>query len=401
MYDLLLKGGEVVSPAQSIHQFLDVAIKDGKIASLKEGIPESQAQKVVDVADRIVTPGLVDLHTHVYWGGTPLGIKPDQVSAATGVTTFVDVGSAGAGSFVGFKEHVIDRSKARIYACLHISYLGLHGAVYDPVNFVIVGESYDLRYTMVAPAVQVARAYPDLIKGIKVRLSMETSGDQGLNPLRLALQAAEALDKPVMVHIGPPPPSRREVLSLLRKGDILTHCYHGAPNSPLDSQGRIMPEMVEARERGVIMDVAHGGSSFSWKVAQKMLEQGFLPDVISSDTHLGPTVKTDSEWTGLPPQNQPATMSKMLSLGMSLDDVIQASTYNPAKVIGCEETLGSLREGDVSDVAVFELEEGKFEFEDFFDGKSVGNKRLAPVLTVLGGEIMRSYVGETSENHTR
>lgn len=394
MYDLLLKGGAVVDPAQGTHCVLDLAIRDGKIASLEQEIPEGEAKQVVDVTDKIVTPGLVDLHTHVYWGGTALGIKADLVGPETGVTTFVDVGSAGAGNFVGFKEHVIDRSKVRIFAFLHISYLGLHGAVYDPANFVIVGESFDLRYAMLGPAIEVAQAFPDLIKGIKVRTSVESSGDQGVKPLLLALQAAEALGKPVMVHIGPPPPSRREVLSLLREGDILSHAFRGEPNSPLDRKGRILPEMVEARERGVIMDLGHGGSSFSWNVAEKMLDQGFLPDVISSDIHIGLRVKTGG-WPGMPPRDQPTTMSKMLSLGMSLDDVIRASTFTPAKVIGCEDELGSLRQGSVADVTVLEVEEGRFEFNDFYSGTTVGNKKLTPLATILGGEILRNKISSS------
>jgi dihydroorotase len=391
MYDLLLKGGTVVDPAQGIHRVLDVAIEAGKIARLKEGIPEDEAQEVVDVTDKIVTPGLIDLHTHAYWGGTALGIKADLVGRETGVTTFVDAGSAGAGNFVGFKEHVIDRSKVRILAFLHISYLGLLGAVYDPANFVIVGESFDLRYAMLRPAIEVAEAFPDLIKGIKVRTSVESSGDQGVKPLRLARQAAEALGKPVMVHVGPPPPSRREVLSLLREGDILSHAFRGEPNSPLDRHGRILPEMLEARERGVIMDLGHGGSSFSWNVADKMLEQGFLPDVISSDIHIGLRVKTGG-WPGMPPRDQPTTMSKMLSLGMNLDDVIRASTVTPASVIGCADELGSLRRGSVADVTVLELEEGQFEFNDVYSGVTVGSKKLTPLATIVEGEVLSNKV---------
>ena len=386
MYDLLLKDGEVIDPAQDIHRVMDVAIGDGKVISLREEIPESGAEKVINVADKVVTPGLVDLHTHVYWGGTMVGVKADEVSRESGVTTFVDAGSAGAGNFVGFKEHIIDRSRARIFAFLNISYPGLVAAIYDPVNFVIVGETFDIRCAMVGPAVEVGRAYPDLVRGIKVRASLESSGDQGLKPVLIALQAGEALGKPIMVHINVPPPTRREMLSLLREGDILTHAFRGEPNSPLDGRGRVLPEMVEARERGVIMDLGHGGGSFSWQVAKKMLEQDFPPDVISSDIHLSHKVHTS--WPGMPVFNQPTTMSKMLSLGMSLDDIIRASTYTPAKVIGCEDELGSLREGSVADVAVFEVEEGRFEFSDWFNGKTVGGKKLTPFLTILGGEIL-------------
>ncbi|MGQ9600649.1 MAG: amidohydrolase/deacetylase family metallohydrolase [Anaerolineae bacterium] len=393
MYDLILKGGTVVDPAQKLHKALDVAIAGGKIACLDGGLDPSLARQVIDVTGQIVTPGLVDLHTHVYWGGTPLGMNADLVGPATGVTTFVDVGSAGAGNFQGFKEHVIDRSHVRIAAFLHISHLGLLGAIFDPINLAVVGESFDLRYLLVGPAVMLGRAYPDVIRGIKVRTSLEASGDRGVIPLHLALQAAEELGVPVMVHIGPPPPTRREVLSLLRTGDILTHVFRGDPNGPLDRHGRVLPEMRDARQRGVLMDLGHGGSSFSWNMARQMLDQGFLPDIISSDAHHGLEIKTGRD-PGLPPRTLPGVMSKMLSLGMSLDEVIRASTITPARAIGLQEEIGSLREGTAADVAVFDLEEGEFQFEDMYSGKTVGRLRLTPRLTLVRGEILSKAPGD-------
>lgn len=387
MYDLVLKGGTVVDPGQGIHQVLDVAIRAGTIDALRPGIPTDQAHRSLDVSGNLVTPGLVDLHSHVYWGGTGLGVLPDRVASETGVTTFVDAGSAGAGNFLGFKEHVIERSRARIYAFLHIAYPGLTAAVYAPESFAIVGETFDLRHAILIPAIEAGRAFPDLIRGIKVRLSVESSGSQGLKPLRLALQAAEALGVPVMVHVGPPPPSTPEVLGLLRRGDILTHLYRGEPNCLLDREGGVRPELEEARARGVIMDVGHGGGSFAWSVADRALQQGFLPDVLSSDIHRGLKVKT-TRWSGMPAQNQPATLSKFLSLGLSLDDVILASTLNPARAIGLDDQVGSLREGSNADIAVFQVEEGEFEFSDSFDGKMTGSKRLRPLLTLIGGEVL-------------
>lgn len=387
MYDLVLKGGKVVDPAQEMHKVLDVAIKGGAIAALRPDIPADQAHQTLNLTGKVVTPGIVDLHTHVYWGGTGLGVLPDRVASESGVTTFVDVGSAGASNFLGFKEHVIERSRSRIYAFLHIAHQGLTATVYAPESFAIVGETFDLRHAMLLPAIEMGRAFPDLIRGIKVRLSIESSGDQGLKPLRLALQAAEALGVPVMVHVGSPPPSTPEVLGLLRKGDILTHFYRGEPNCMLDREGVIRPEMVEARARGVIMDVGHGRGSFAWTVAEKAMQQGFLPDVISSDLHRGLGPKT-TVWSGMPAQTQPTTMSKFLSLGLSLDDVIRASTVNPARVIGYDEEIGSLRVGRAADIAVFELEEGEFVFFDYFSGETVGDKRLQPISTFIDGELL-------------
>jgi len=201
MYDLILKDGTVVDPAQDIHGKRDVAFKEGRIACIAETIPEHQARRTIDVGGKLLTPGLIDFHAHVDWGGTPLGIKPDLVGAGTGVTTFVDAGSAGAGNFIGFKEHIIDRSQTRIYAFLHISYLGLHGAVYDPENFVILGEMFEPRYGMIQPAIDMGRAFADHIVGIKVRCSIECSGNYGIQALRLAIQAAENLGKPVMTPL--------------------------------------------------------------------------------------------------------------------------------------------------------------------------------------------------------
>ena len=315
-------------------------------------------------------------------------MQPDMVSRESGITTFVDAGSAGASNFLGFKEYVIDQSRARIFSFLNIAYTGTGGAMYDPANYVIVGETEDIRHAMVGRAIEYGEAFPSIIKGIKVRVSLEASGSQGLTPLLLALQAAEALEKPVMVHICVAPPTRQQVLSVLRKGDILTHAFRESPNSPLDAKGKVIPEMLEARERGVVIDLGHGGGSFSWDVCKELLEQGYPPDVISSDIHLDGKVRTS--WPGSPAFNQPTTMSKLLSLGISLEDVILRSTYNPAKAIGEEDELGSLQVGSVADIAVFQLEEGQFEFEDPFCGTRVGNKRLKPVLTIVRGEVMEN-----------
>jgi len=383
-FDLLLAGGTVIDPGLGLQRKLDVGVTEGRIAALEPELPRTATQ-VVELDEELVTPGLIDLHTHVYWGATPVGVTPDRVSRAHAVTTLVDAGSAGAGNILGFKEHVVKRAKARIFAFLNISFPGIVGAIYDPHNFVVVGENEDVRYDMVAPAIEACLAFPRLIKGVKVRTSLEASGKQSLEPLLLALEVGEAVGKPVMVHIGTPPPTRKQVLRLLRKGDVLTHAFRGYPNAPIDRRGNIMPEMWEARERGVIIDLGHGGGSFSWRVAEQMLDQGFLPDVISSDIHL--PLQFHKDWPGMPEFDLPTTMSKMLSLGMELLDVIRATTYTPAQVIGEADTLGTLRPGSVADISVLQQEEGKFTFKDWFDGEMVGTKRLVPRFVVLGGKL--------------
>lgn len=374
-YDLLLAGGTVIDPSQNIHAPSDVALAGGRIAAVAPAIPPKNATRVVDVAGKLVVPGLIDLHAHVYWGGTSLGVDPDDLSARAGVTTFVDAGSAGAGNFAGFRRHLIERSRVRIRAFLNISFAG----IFAFSRQVMVGESVDLRLLNVAEAVRVAREHPDLVLGIKVRLGLIAGEGRGIAPLHLALQAAEALGQPLMVHTDLPPPTRREVLPLLRPGDILTHAFRPFPNGPLagaGSAGQVLPELWAARERGVVIDLGHGMGSFSFESARTCLAQGFLPDVISSDVH---ALCIDG-----PAYDLPTTMSKLLNLGMSLDQVIAASTAAPARAIGRPD-LGTLREGAVADVTVLDAQVGEFPFVDVLGQVMTGTHRLVPALTVVGG----------------
>jgi len=375
VFDLVIKGGEVIDPSQNIHEKMDVGIAQGKIASLRKNIRSEEAREVREVAGKIVVPSLVDLHTHVYWGDTSLGVDADELGMRSGVTTFVDAGSTGAGNFLGFQKHVIELSTVRILAFLNISYPGIFCF---SQNFRF-GELINLELASVEEAVKIGQTYPQSIVGIKIRASMDASGTHGVTSIHLARQAAEELGKPVMVHIGSPPPTVEEILPLLRKGDILTHSFRGMPNYVLQSNGQIIPELREARRRGVIIDIGHGVGSFSFKVAKRMIEQGFLPDTISSDIHAlginGPTF------------DLPTTLSKMLNLGMSLDEVIRASTQNPAKVIGLEGKIGTLQEGSIADIGVFEIKRGTFMFNDCFGEEMEGNIKINPILTIIGGQV--------------
>jgi dihydroorotase len=375
-YDLLLAGGTVIDPLQDLHGPSDVAIAGGRIAAVAPTIRRENAARVVDVAGRLVVPGLIDLHAHVYWGGTSLGVDPDDLSVRAGVTTFVDAGSAGPGNFPGFHRHLIERARVRILAFLNISFAG----IFAFSRHVMVGESVDLRLLNVAEAVRVAREYPDRILGIKVRLGLIAGEGQGLAPLHMALQAAEALERPLMVHTDLPPPTRREVLPLLRSGDIFTHAFRPFPNGPLTDAGRagqVLPELWTARDRGVVIDLGHGMGSFSFDSARACLAKGFLPDVISSDVH---ALCIDG-----PAYDLPTTMSKLLNLGMPLDQVIAASTRAPAMAIGRPD-LGTLREGAVADVTVLDNQTGEFPFVDVLGQVMTGTRRLVPVLTIIAGE---------------
>lgn len=376
MFDLVIKGGEVIDSSQNIHKKMDVGITEGDITFLGENIPAEEAREVRNVGGKIVVPGLVDLHTHIYWKGTSLGVNADELGRRSGVTTFIDAGSSGAGNFSGFLEHVIKPSSMQILAFLNISYPGIF-CFGQNLKF---GELINLELANVEEAVKTGKAYPQFIVGIKIRASMKTSGVHGVASMHLARQAAKELGKPVMVHIGVPPPTVEEVLPLLREGDILTHSFRGIPNQVLQNNGQIIPELREARQRGVVIDIGHGIGAFSFKVARSLLEQGFLPDTISSDIHAlglqGPTY------------DLPTTMSKFLNLGMDIEEIIRATTLTPAKVIRQKKEIGSLKEGRRADIAILEIQEGRFRFYDCFGDEMIGKKKISSAFTVKDGKAL-------------
>ena len=270
---------------------------------------------------RIVTPGLIDLHTHVYWGGTSLGIDAEEFCRTSGVTTAIDTGSAGPGNFAGFRKHVIEPSQVRILAYLHVS----HAGIYAFSDRVMVGESEELRLMNPIDAVAVANANRDVVIGIKVRVGRGASGNSGIVPLDIALEVANEAGMPLMCHIDHPPPRYEEVLERLRPGDVLTHAFRPFPNSPATHQGTVKQEVLEARKRGVKFDIGHGKGSFAFKTARAMLANGFYPDTISSDVH---TLCING-----PAFDQVTTLSKFLCLGMPLNEVIAATTVNAAMAL--------------------------------------------------------------------
>jgi len=371
MYDLLIKGGRVIDPAQGIDAVRDVALQDGRVAALEADIAADRAREVIAAKDRIVVPGLIDLHTHVYWGATSLGVLPEPVARRSGATTLVDAGSAGPGNFHGFRAHIIERTPVRVLPFLNISFPG----IYAFWTTVMVGESGDLRLLDQRECLRVAAEHRDLVVGIKVRAGRIAGQGTGMAPVELALEVAEEAGIPLMTHIDMPPPTRREVLARLRPGDVLTHCYRPFPNAPI-VRGEIRPEMHEARARGVILDIGHGQGSFGFSSTRAMLDAGFLPDVISSDVHAlcehGPAF------------DLLVTMSKFVCLGMPLFDVVRCATQNPAKMLGRSD-IGTLAPGAVGDVAVLEMEAGTFDYVDVIGEHVTGDKRLAIRQVVLGG----------------
>ena len=370
--DLVLKNGHVVDPAQSLDGVMDVGFRNGRVEAIGKNLTTQKDTEVRDVSGFIVAPGLIDMHTHVYWGGSSLGIDAEAFCRKSAVTTAIDTGSAGPGNFAGFRKHVIDKSDVRILAYLHISHAGIFGFS----DRVMVGESEDLRLMDPRTCVEVAREHPDVIVGIKVRLGRWASGDQGMAPFEYALQVAEEANLPMMVHIDDPPPSYAEVVARLRKGDVLTHCFRPFPNTPIGPDGSVRPEVLAARQRGVYFDIGHGMGSFSFEVARRMLENGFLPDTISSDIH---TLCING-----PAFDQVTTLSKFLNLGVPLKEVIRASTENAAIVLGRPE-LGNLKPGAVGDAAILKIENGEFEFVDALGETLTGGHRIAVEGVVLGG----------------
>jgi dihydroorotase len=372
-YDLILTGGRVIDPSQSIDAKLDVAFANGKVAAIGPNLAFEPHTQKKDVSGRIVTPGLIDLHTHVYWGGTSLGIDAEEFCRTSGVTTSVDTGSAGPGNFAGFRAHVIERSQVRILAYLHISHAGIYGFSTD----VHVGESEDLRLMDPYGAVRVAAANPEHIVGIKVRVGRHASGDQGVAPLEFALQTAEETGLPLMAHIDEPPPSYEEVIARLRPGDVLTHAFRPFPNAPCTAQGTVKPAVLKARERGVMFDIGHGMGSFSFKTARAMLANGFEPDTISSDVH--------ALCINGPAFDLATTMSKFLCLGMPLDRVIKAATEVPARAVK-RHALGTLKPGSPGDATILSLDEGKFDYIDVVGEHLEGRQRLHARGTVVAGQ---------------
>lgn len=369
-YDLLLKGGTVIDAAQDLNAARDVAIADGVIAAVESDIPERAAIQTVSVKDRYVTPGLIDIHTHVYYGVTTWGIRADAVCPTAGTTTVVDAGSPSWVTFPGFREFIAEPAQTNILTYIHISGIGL---VYGPI-----GEMIDIAYAAPERVADTLQQHRDITVGVKVRQGKMQVGDNGVEPLKLAVEAAERAETSVMCHIGAGVPLPN-ILRHLRPGDVITHCFQGNGDNIIDEKGRIIPEAWKAREDGIIFDVGHGAGSFHYEVAQRAMEQGFISDVISTDLHTG-------NING-PVYDLPTTLSKLIHLGLPLADVIEKATFSAAKAIQREGQLGNLKVGTVADVAVFDVIEGQFEYFDSHGTKFIGDKKLKTELTIRAGKI--------------
>jgi len=361
-FDLVVKGGRVLDPSQRIDRVADVAIRGGKIAAIRPNIASSSAADVIEAGGKLVTPGLIDIHAHI----ADKELTPAQC-LATGVTSLVDGGSRGAQKV----DEVIKVAQAapnRVRLLLNISILGVNGT-----------ELMDIANADVAAARRAVERSREWIVGIKARLSRGVAGEHDQEALRRARQVADPLKIPIMVHVGNTASPLPDILALLRPGDIVTHMYAPAPHGMLDDNGRILPQVLEARRRGVLFDLGNGRvEHWTWEVAERAMQQGFLPDTLSSDL----------TGAGLNDQvlNLANVMSKFLLLGMPIDQVIARVTTNAAHAIPEYKNYGTLKTGAAADVAVFDLKEGDFDFVDNYKGKSTGHRKLITYAVVMGGK---------------
>ena len=373
-YDLVLKGGRVLDERNGIDAVLDVAFRQGRIAAVGEGLAAT-ASRVEDVGGAIVAPGLIDIHTHVYHKATSLSVDPDFISRRSATTTLVDAGSAGAGNYDGFRDYVMARSPYRILAFLNISFPGIFGFDWG----LSLGEATFREMLPVDRCVAKIEANRDRIIGVKVRIGGPITDRLGLGALELALEAAEKVGLPLMTHIGTAPPSYADVVSMLRPGDILTHCYRPAPNAALGDDGKVLDAVLAARARGVLFDIAHGMGAFGYSIAEGALKEGFPPDLISSDVHV---IAVEG-----PGYDLLHTMSKLVNCGLSLPEVIGMSTSRPALAIRRPD-LGHLGVGAPADVTVLRQVASDYVFSDVEGATRQGSTLLQPVAVYLAGKPM-------------
>jgi dihydroorotase len=378
-FDLVIKNGDVLDPSQGLRGRRDIGIRYGAIEAVEADIPAARALRTIDAAGKLVTPGLVDLHCHVYPYGSALGIPADELIPLQCTTTCVSAGDAGASTFAGFRRFVVGQTRTRLYAFVHIANIGL-----TPFP---LGELYVLDYAQVDACARTVAENADIALGVKVRMSENVIAKHGAEPLRRATHACEMAGTGgrVMCHIGGVENVALmiEILDLLRPGDILTHAYTGFPNlagafTNIVQDGRLLPAALAAKRRGVVFDVGHGGGSFDFTVAETAIAQGGTPDTISSDIHVA---------SGNTPGKPYLTwvMSKFMALGYTLEQVVAMATVDPAKIINRAPKLGTLQVGAPGDVAIMEVVEEAVAFVDTRNNTRTGKAWLKPVQTVTAG----------------
>jgi len=376
MYDLLLKGGEVIDPSQALQQRCDVAFCDGRVAAMAADLPIETAQEVIDVTGLLVTPGLIDIHGHFFYRGWPGAVDPDQACLPAGVTSAVDAGSTGWGNYPALREYVLQQSHTRLYAFVHLCATGLTSLTAR------VGELQNLAFAQIDQAIRCIGDHPDNVLGVKVRIDSRATGEANALPaLAMARQVADATQSQMMVHVSNTPLPLIRLFDYMRPGDIATHILNGHAHGILDGNGRIRPEVHEARARGIILDVGHAGVHFDLNVGRAAVSQSFWPDTLSTDIHTPPPDRVVYDLLGV--------MSTFLALDMPLAAVISTVTKQAAAAIGKSNELGTLRVGSAGDAAVLELQEGDFTFVDAAGNQIQARQRLTALLTIKDGQRWR------------
>lgn len=367
---LTIANGQIIDPATNTAAQGDVIISAGHIACIRE--PRSpQSGDLFDASGLLVVPGLIDMHTHVYAGPTELGIAPDAVGVSRGVTTVVDAGSSGSANLPAFRSSTMHSAQTRVLAFINLARTGLERPRFEISSREFWSTAEEI----------LAAAQDPSIRGIKARASATAVGPLGIEPIKRAKELASLAKLPLMVHVGNAPPLFTEVLNLLTRGDIITHCFHGKPGGILDEQGRIIPEAIEARQRGVLFDIGHGTSSFNFAVAEKACDQGFFPDLCGTDVYL--------QNVNGPVYDLPTTLSKMLALGISLFDVIRLATVSAASALRMTDDLGTLEVGRQADLSILRLVDEQRTVADSDGNTKIMKQFLKPVAVVRAGNLLR------------
>ena len=373
-HDLLLTGGTLLDPYQGIYDRRDIAFKDGVVSAVSERIDPSTATSVVDVPGKLITPGLIDLHGHFYHGANGTAVHADEMCLSSGCTTGVDAGSAGFLNYPAMRDYVFPAHRTRLLSFLHIGAIGL------AANRVLGGGLHDMRIIDVDQTSDAIKQNPGFCFGVKVRMHINAVAAWNAHEaMRKAKDAAEQSGTRLMVHVSGTPIPLPDILDFMGPGDIVTHAFNGNPEGILDNQGKIRPQVKEAAERGVIMDVAHAGVHCDVEVVKSALEQEFFPDTISTDIHIAPPGRTVYLMNDL--------VSKFHAMGMSLSDAVAASTIKPARVLGMEDEIGSLAPGMSGDAAVYDLREGRFVWFDSAGHSVDGKLRMDTFMSVRAGAV--------------
>ena len=405
-FDLLIKGGEVIDPAGGLRGRLDVGIIGNRIAAVGSNFHSSGAIRVLAADGLYVTPGLIDLHAHVFVGFGCFGVNASIFGSRTGVTTWVDAGSPGAFNLRGFREYIIGPAAVRVLTWMNLSYMGIAGLNYD--------EYANIESCNIPLFERVSSLNRDIVIGIKVRMGTGRVGNPGIEPLRRAREAADLTGLPIMVHISTAPPALGEVLKLLAPGDVVTHAVTGQSMRIVDDNGRVRDDVIDARKRGIVFDVGHGSGSFSFTTAEALAAEGFWPDVLSTDLHaismhghnvVKPPVATggiaEVSGDGAPAFSMLTVLTKFLHLGMPIEEVIRACTSRPAAILRLDGQIGTLRPGAFADVALLRLSNGNFPLYDTDRIVRASGKSFECISTVANGKILDPAPWPPVPDHVR